>query len=60
MKLKAALLEGLDPDSFYKSLVHMPWYSRWQRFTLLNWSAYYNASESTEVEFFEFTLENRV
>ena len=49
LTLEATLLEGLDPDTFYKAFVHMPWKSKWDRLALLHWSAYYNASESTEV-----------
>ena len=61
MKLEAALLEDLNPDSFYKSFVRMPWRRGRDLFALLHWSAYYNASESTEVVcVFEFTLDRRV
>ena len=50
MKLEAALLEGLDPDSVYKSFIRI-WHGKREGLALLHWSAYYNASECTKVVF---------
>ena len=66
LKLEAALLEGLDPDSFYEARVELrrseyatgSWKAK---YALLHWSAFYNASECTEVVCFsESTLDYRV
>ena len=62
MKLEAALLEELDPDSFYTSVVKSQYrITSLQHFALLHWTAFYNSSECTKVvRSFESTLDYRV
>ena len=62
MKLEAAILEELDPDSFYSSVVPTRYrITTLVHFALLHWTAFYNAPECTKVvRSFESTLYYRV
>ena len=58
LTLEATLLEGLDPDSVYNAS-QMPGYPPGVPFTLLHWSAYYAASDCTEVKYSMSFLDQR-